>query len=297
MCPPNILKEFLREATARLVRAGADAPRLSAQLLACRVLDCTRLELELRADDALSPQQQAAFAALLDRRVLGEPVARILGEREFYGRSFAVTGATLVPRPETELLVELALARLPAAKLVVADLGTGTGCLGVSLCAERPAWKAVLADISAPALRVAADNAGRHGVAQRVLLVRGDLCAPLLQAASLEGIVSNPPYISEAEYRTLSPEVRDFDPRSALVPGASGLEHIRALAVRAAEALRPGGLLLMEFGAEQGRAVEEIFCGRPDWADIRIHKDLAGLERCLEARKTMRSIKAAQKRP
>jgi len=280
-----MLKKILREATASLIRAGMDAPRLSARLLACRALGCSRLDLELRADDALSPQQQAAFAALLDRRILGEPVARILGEREFYGRIFAVTGATLVPRPETELLVELALARLPATEIVFADLGTGTGCIGVSLCAERPAWKAVLADISVLALRAAADNAARHGVEPRVLSVRGDLCAPLFQSASLDGIVSNPPYVSEAEYRTLPPEVRDFDPRFALVPGASGLEHIRALALRAAEALRPGGLLLMEFGAEQGRAVEKIFCERPDWVDIRIHRDLAGLERCVEARR------------
>jgi release factor glutamine methyltransferase len=212
-------------------------------------------------------------------------VARLFGEREFYGRIFAVTDATLVPRPETELLVELALARLPAGKLVVADLGTGTGCLGISLCAERPAWSAVLTDISLPALRVATDNAVRHRVAARVLPVQGDLCASLFQAGTLDCIVSNPPYVSEAEYRTLLPEVRDFDPRSALVPGTSGLEHIRALALRAAEALRPGGLLPMEFGAEQGRAVEEIFCGRPGWADIRIHRDLAGLERCLEARR------------
>jgi release factor glutamine methyltransferase len=226
------------------------------------------------------------FAALLGRRILGEPVARILGEREFYGRMFAVTGATLVPRPETELLAELALARLPAAGLVVADLGAGAGCLGISLCAERPGWLVVLADISAPALRVAADNAARHGVAERILPVQGDFCVPLFQPASLDCIVSNPPYISEAEYHTLSPAVRHFDPRCALVPGVSGLEHLRALALRSSEALRPGGLLLMEFGAEQGRAVEDLFRDRADWEEIRIHRDLAGLERCVEVRRS-----------
>ena len=283
-----MLKDVLAEATARLRQAGVDAPRLSARLLACRALNCSRLDLELRADNELSPQDAAVFGALLDRRSLGEPVARILGEREFYGRIFAVSGAALVPRPETELLVELALARLPAVELAFADLGTGAGCLGVSLCAERPAWKAVLADIAAPALALAVGNAGRHGVAERALPVLGDFCMPLFRAGSLDCIVSNPPYVAEAEYHGLSREVRDFDPRCALVPGASGLEHIRALAVRAAEALRPGGLLLMEFGAEQGRAVEEIFCGK-DWTDIRIHKDLAGLERCLEARRRITS--------
>ena len=282
-----LLKDVLAEASGRLLRAGVDAPRLSARLLACQALNCSRLELELRADDLLAPEDCAAFAALLDRRGLGEPVARILGEREFYGRAFVVNGATLVPRPETELVAELALARLPATELVLADMGTGTGCLGVSLCAERPAWKAVLADICAVALCTAAGNAVRHGVEKRVLPVQGDFCAPLFQAGSLDCIVSNPPYVSEAEYRTLPPEVRDFDPRRALVPGPSGLEHIRALAVRAAEALRPGGLLLMEFGAEQGGAVEGILFAQPDWADMRIHKDLAGLDRCVEARRKL----------
>jgi release factor glutamine methyltransferase len=280
-----ILKDVLREATERLCRAGVDAPRLSAQLLACRALDCARPALELRADDGLLPQEHAAFTALLDRRSLGEPVARILGEREFYGRLFAVTGTTLVPRPETELLAELALARLPATELVLADLGTGTGCLGVSLCAERPAWKAVLADISAPALRVAAGNAERHGVKERILSVHGDFCAPLFRPDALDCIVSNPPYVSEVEYQALSPEVRGFDPRSALVPGASGLEHIQALALHTAEALRPGGLLLVEFGAEQGEAVQNIFCALPHWTGVCIHRDLAGLDRCVEARR------------
>ena len=289
-----LLKELLREATQRLSQAGVDAPRLSARLLACRVLGCSRPDLELRADDELPPQARAAFAELLDRRVLGEPVARILGEREFYARMFAVSGATLVPRPETELLVELALARLPAGKLVLADLGAGTGCLGVSLCAERPEWSAVLADISAPALRVAMGNAARHGVADRVLCVQGDLCAPLFRAASPDCIVSNPPYVSEAEYRALSPEVRDFDPCSALLSGADGLDHIRALAVRAAEALRPGGLLLMEFGAGQGRAVEDIFGAGPLWTALRIHKDLAGFDRCLEAQRSRKKILLAK---
>ena len=284
-----LLKNVLRAAAERLSRAGVDAPLLSARLLACRALGCSRPELELRAEDGLSPRERGAFAELLDRRALGEPVARILGEREFYGRLFVVTGATFVPRPETELLADIALTRLPAAGLVLADLGAGTGCLGVSLCAERPSWSAVLADISAPALRVAADNAVRHGVEERIQFIQGDFCAPLFQPASLDCIVSNPPYIAEAVYLTLASEVRDFDPRSALVPGASGLEHLRALALRAAEAIRPGGLLLMEFGAGQGGVVKEMFCARPDWADIRIHRDLAGLDRCVEARRTARA--------
>jgi release factor glutamine methyltransferase len=133
---------------------------------------------------------------------------------------------------------------------------------------------------------VAADNAARHGVADRILCVQGDFCTPLFLLASLDCIVSNPPYISEEEHLTLSPEVREFDPRSALVSDASGLEHIRALTLRAAEALRPGGLLLMEFGAEQGGAVKEMFCARPAWTDIHIHRDLAGLDRCVEARRS-----------
>jgi len=279
------LQELLRKATQRLPEAGVDAPSLSARLLACRALSCSRPELELRALGEVSPREWTVFAALLDRRVLGEPVARILGEREFYGRVFAVGGATLVPRPETEMAVELALARLPATPLVLADLGAGTGCLGISLCVERPQWSAVLADISAPALRTAAGNAARHGAAERILCVLGDFCRPLFSAASLDCIVSNPPYIAETEYRALSPEVRNYDPLTALFSGVDGLDHIRALALRAAAALKPGGLLLMEIGATQGRAVEAIFDAVPAWEYIRIHRDLAGLERCLEARR------------
>ncbi len=277
------LQDILNRATRRFQAAGADAPRLSARLLACRVLGCSRVELELRAESELMPEELRAFAELAERRAAGEPVALLLGEKEFYGRMFAVTRDTLIPRPESELLVELALDRLPAGAARIADFGTGTGCLGLALCAERPAWGALLVDISQAALDVAALNAGHHSLRGRALPVRGDLCRPPLRPGSLDCIVSNPPYVSETEYAGLSREVRDFEPRSALVPpGGEGLEHLRALADAARVLLRPGGRIFAEFGAEQGRAVEAIFT-RPGLSGVRIHKDLAGHDRCVEA--------------
>lgn len=279
------VRDALDEAARRLRAAGADAPRLCARLCACRVLDCPREALELAAERELSREEESAFNALADRRALGEPLALILGEKEFYGRAFTVTRDTLIPRPESELLVDLALARLPADRRRIADLGAGTGCLGLSLCAERPAWRALLFDLSLPALRVAAHNLERHSLRGRALPVLGDFRRPLLRAGTLDGIVSNPPYVAEAEYAGLDREVRDFEPRGALVPAVSaadGLECLRAVAAAAQEALAAGGRLFVEFGAGQGAAVREIFT-LPALADLRIHKDLAGLERCLEA--------------
>ena len=284
----------VRKAAALLTRKGRDAPVLCARLLACKALACSRLDLELYAERLLLPEEEALFAKLVERRARGEPLAYVLGEREFYGRSFVLDPAGLIPRPETELLLDLALARLPASRQRLADLGTGSGCIGISLCAERPAWQALLVDLSAPALGLAAANAQRHGVAGRCLPVRADFCQPLLRAGLFDALVSNPPYVSEAEYAQLSYEVRGFEPHNALVPacksgqgagaaGATGLEHLEALALVAADALKAGGLFLAEFGAGQGAAVQALFAARSVWAEVRVHRDLAGLERCVEA--------------
>jgi release factor glutamine methyltransferase len=282
------LRHALRDAAKRLASAGVDAPRLSAQLLACRALGCPRLQLELRAENRLSPAQTRIFTALTDRRALGEPVALLLGEKEFYSRPFAVNSATLVPRPESELLVELALSRLPAEARVIADFGTGAGCLGVTLCAERPAWRALLIDNSPAALRAAATNAVRHGARGRAFPVLGDFCRPLLRAGGIDCIVANPPYVSEAEYAGLSHEIRNFEPRAALLSGPSGLDHLRAIALFAREALKPGGRVFAEFGARQGEAVKKMFSAA-GWAHMRVHTDLAGRERCLEAARAERA--------
>lgn len=280
------LRQFLNAATARLTAAHTDAPRLAAQVLAAHALQCTRLDLALRAEDPLLPAQIAAVEALLQRREQGEPVAYIIGTREFFGRDFAVTPATLIPRPETEELVEAALRALAAPRALFADIGTGSGCIAVTLAAQRPGWQGCMLDISAAALQTANANAARHGVAQRLLAVRGDLCRLPLERGTLDLLISNPPYISADEYATLDRGVREFEPRTALTPDVTGLSHLHALALRGAEMVRAGGLCLVEHGAAQGEAVAELFANTGYWQDISTHKDMAGHDRWCQCRRS-----------
>lgn len=290
---PVTRSAWLTAATARLRAAEVDAPRLSAELVLREVLGLDRLTLALHPDEALPEAALPALCALLERRRAGEPVAYLLGRREFYGRDFAVNASTLIPRPETEHLVEAALAGCSAAQARFADLGTGSGCIAVTLCLERPGWRGLAADLSASALAVAAANAARHGVRERLGLVRADFTRPLLADATLDVCVSNPPYVSLAEYQTLSPEVRDFEPCSALVPEARpapcaedphGLAHLFAVAVAAERLLKPGGLLVMEHGSAQGPALR-LWLENNTWDNIATYHDLAGHERGVSARR------------
>ncbi|BFR49699.1 HemK/PrmC family methyltransferase [Nitratidesulfovibrio sp. HK-II] len=326
------LRAVVRAAAAYLAACPSpsvrdDAPRLTAELFVARALDMPRADLLLRL--ALHPAKPveenglAHVAALLTRRAAGEPTAHILGEREFYGRDFLVTPATLIPRPETELLVETALSLAPRGARF-ADCGTGTGCIAVTLCAERPDLSGIACDISSAALAVAARNIITHlggtmgpGVARtgqfapdaarmaafsRCQPVQADFTLPLFRDGALDLLVSNPPYVSEAEHAGLTPEVRDREPRTALVPcaggglddaatvqgRADGLGHARVLVAEAGRVLRPGGLFLMEFGCAQGQAVADLFA--PNgwlWADMDIRRDLAGLDRFVVARRAL----------
>ena len=183
--------DWVREASSVLKEAAVDSPRLSAELILQYVCGITRVELATRPETLLSDDQLARLSGLLRRRAEGEPVAYLLGQREFYGRDFRVTPATLIPRPETEHLIEAAL-KSCAGPVRFADLGTGSGCIGVTLCAERPEWSGMMVDISARALSVAIQNAVRHNVRQRLQPVRADFTRPILRPASLDLLVSNP---------------------------------------------------------------------------------------------------------
>lgn len=284
---PGTVALALDRATERLSAAGVDAPRRSAELLAERAFGLSRLGLIVRKKDELSLEQQAAFDALVSRREKGEPVAYLLGEKEFFGLELAVTPATLIPRPETETIVEEAQRRFAAeAPLVFADLGTGTGALALALAHIFPKAHGTAVDVSPEALDVARANAERHGLAGRIAFLLGDMRLPLLPPASCDLIVSNPPYVTEGEYAELSGEVRDFEPRLALVSPADGLEHLRGLLPRAVSALKPGGLLLIEIGAGQGAAaLEAARAQAPELADCAVLKDLSGLDRVLLARR------------
>lgn len=277
------LRDILNRAEALLSAQAADSPRLSAELLLARVLGIDRLGLFRDPGRSLSEAQDAAFQALIERRAQGCPVAYLLGEKEFFGLPFRVCPDVLVPRPETEHIVEEVLRRLPKhAPLRFADLGTGSGILAVTLATLFPQARGLAVDVSRAALAVARDNALAHGVAERLVFVRGDCCRPLLRDAGLDCLVSNPPYVSEAELASASREVRDFEPSLALCGGADGLSCIRALLPLAAKALRPGGLLLVEIGAGQGPMVLALARGA-GLCGAEILKDLAGLDRVLAA--------------
>lgn len=272
------------ERAARALR-GTEASRRTAELLLCAVLDLDRLKLITHPDADVPPEAEARLDALTARRLAGEPLAYILGWREFYGREFEVNPSTLIPRPESEHLVDEALARLPGQTAHFADLGTGSGCLAVTLAAERPYWKGTALDISEDALATARRNAERLDVAERLSFVCADFTRPGFWNAGDAGlhlVISNPPYVSQAEYAALDPGVREYEPVRALVPGPTGLEHPRAVVDAAWHILRPGGLLLMEHGAAQGAAVRGL-CAPERWRGVETGKDLAGLDRYLIA--------------
>jgi len=278
------VREILKKTETYLAGRGVDAPRLSAQLLLARAAGLDRLGLVMAMDRPLTPGEIEAARGLVARRGRGEPMAYILGEREFYGLDFAVTPATLIPRPETELFIDRALALFPGGGLgAFADMGTGSGCLAVTLAVRFPGAAGLALDKSGDALAVARQNAVRHGVADRVEFVLADFAELPQREGGYGLVVSNPPYVSRAEYGECSVEVRDFEPESALVPGETGLEAVPAVARAALGALAPGGRLLVEIGWKQGGAAAAIVAAA-GFVEVAVRPDLAGCDRLIEAR-------------
>jgi release factor glutamine methyltransferase len=233
--------------------------------------------LTLTETGALPPVADEIFAGMLEDRARFRPVAQIVGRRLFWGRDFAVTAAVLDPRPETETLVALALGGPPPARLL--DLGTGSGAILVTLLAEWPNAVGTGTDVDPAALAVAAINAEALGVARRTTLLRADWFEGLPGGFDL--VVSNPPYIAEAEIAGLAPDVRDWEPRHALTAGPTGVEAYTAIAAGLGGALAPGGRALVEIGAGQGAAVGALFCAA-GFASVSVHRDLDGRERVVE---------------
>ncbi len=269
-------------ALARAVRAldaaGIEGAPRDARLLAAEALGIAPDRLTLALPDPMPRAAADRLCVLTDRRAGGMPVARILGRRDFWGRTFRVTPDVLDPRPETETLVALALAG-PAGRVL--DLGTGSGCILVSILAERAKARGTGSDLSEAALAVARDNAGRHGVADRADFVRADWWSGI--AGRFDLIVSNPPYIAAAEMAGLAPEVVAHDPAMALSPGGDGLDAYRAIASGAAAHAAPGARLLLETGRGQGADVAAILA-RAGLGDIAIHPDLNGHDRVVSAK-------------
>lgn len=269
-----------------LERQGFASAALDAKLLAGHGLGLGTLDMALRENELVDDVQAGQVAALLQRRLTGESVARIVGEREFYGLAFALNAATLEPRPETELLVDMARDVLPKGGRLL-DLGTGTGCIPIAVLANRADASGVATDLSAEALAAARGNAERHGVAERLDFREGSWFGALTSpegrgAERFELITSNPPYINSAVIETLEEEVKSFDPRLALDGGPDGLAPYRVIATEAGGWLKPGGLVLIEIGHDQGEAVAGLFVGA-GFADVAVHKDLNGLDRVVIA--------------
>lgn len=261
-------------------RRGIDSPRLDADLLVAHALGVKRLALFLDPDRPLIEAELTAIRALVERRRAREPVAYILGEREFYGRSFVVTRDVLIPRPDTETLVDAALAFLRANTVVgpVVDLCTGSGAVALTLAAELADRAVVATDISPAALALAGQNRDRLGLGERVSLCLGDLFDALEREARFACITINPPYIGAHELPTLDADVRDFEPRLALDAGSDALSFYRRIAACAARHLVSAGALMVEVGFGQAEAVMALFRAA-GFAELRAHRDLAGIER------------------
>jgi release factor glutamine methyltransferase len=274
------LHERLADARERLGRAGipGDEAALDAEVLARHVLNCDRATLLTRARDPLPSAFGRLYDELVQRRAAREPIAYIIGHREFWGLEFGVTRDVLIPRPETELVIEEALSAFPHRPVVhqIIDVGTGSGCLAVILAIEFPSADVVAIDSSAAALDVARGNAHRHNVSERISFVEGDL----LQAAtgSADLIVSNPPYVPDVEAATLQPEVARYEPAVALYAGPDGLGVIRRLLAEARSRLAREGRLIVEFGFGQEGGVRDAAL-QSGWTLERVRRDLQGIPR------------------
>ncbi|WP_395673631.1 peptide chain release factor N(5)-glutamine methyltransferase [Inquilinus sp.] len=280
------IAEALRDGTARLAAAGIDSALSDARILLMHALGIDRTGLLSRAGEAVPPDAATRYAASLDRRAAREPVSRILGHREFWSLDFALGPATLDPRPDSETLVEAALAAIPAGRppssqpLRVLDLGTGTGCLLLAVLHDRPTAFGIGVDRSEEAARTARDNARALGLADRAAFTVGDWATAL--AGRFDLVLSNPPYIPDSDIATLEPEVREHDPHLALSGGADGLDAYRALAAALPDLLAPGGTAVVELGIGQAADVAALF--RAAGLDIAgTPHDLAGIPRCVVA--------------
>ena len=288
------VRDALRQAREKLQASVVEDPGFESEYLLRHTLGYTREGLLIALDSDISSSDHLRFASIIDRRAAGEPSAYITGHKEFYGLDFKVDSRALVPRPETELLVELALefTARRAGKfegLNIAEVGVGCGAISIALAVHLPWARIEATDISPAALKLANENVSRHRVDDRVTLLEGDLLQPV--SGPIDILVSNPPYIASAQLAALPKEIRDHEPRVALDGGEDGVEVIKRLIRQAKDKLKPGGAMFVEIGWDLGERA--LACSLELWpeSDASITPDLAGLDRVL----TLRSpIGAAQ---
>ncbi len=281
------IAEMVASASERLTHAGVEFPRLEAQLLLAHLMECTRTQIVAETCAEPSLQIKFDYDKLVERRAEGEPSAYLVGRREFFGLSFVVSPAVLIPRPETELLVEIVLdyLALGSKSRTCADVGAGSGCVGIAAAVKSPFLKVLALDNSPAALEIVRTNAELLGVKRRVKPVLGNLLAPVPNR-SLDIVVTNPPYIPAADIPGLQREVSVYEPLSALDGGTDGLDLIRRIVQEAWFALKPGGLIAIEIGAGQHEKVMTLLQSA-GFLRVKAHSDLAGIMRVISARSTM----------
>jgi release factor glutamine methyltransferase len=285
------LRAALRAAIARLEESGVPSAPLAAELLLMHVLQRDRTWLYAHPEFELSPEDAAAYAHLIERRSEGVPTQYLTGRQEFWGLEFQVGPGVLIPRPETEHTIEVALERLGARRaepLRIVDVGTGSGCIAITLARELPRAEIVATDISAAALDYAQRNAARHGVSKRIQFLRADLLEAAMGAlgraeSRFDLIVSNPPYVGRNDAGSLPREVREHEPAEALFAGDDGLQIYPALIDEAARKLTPSGIVVLEIGYNGAQYVGSLLSAS-QWTDLRVTRDLAGIDRVISAR-------------
>ncbi|MBI2082586.1 MAG: peptide chain release factor N(5)-glutamine methyltransferase [Deltaproteobacteria bacterium] len=280
-------------------KAGVPNPRLDAELLLAHLLKCKRIDLYTNHERTIAEKDLAKFKELIQRRSKREPLQYIIGETEFYGLKFKVTPEVLIPRPETELLVEEAIAYYPTLKkggeggFSVLDIGTGSGCIAITLAKNLPEAKITATDSSKEALEIAKENARRHEVDRQIEFLLSDI-APWrvfeAEGRRFDLIVSNPPYIPSRELESLQPEVRDFEPRKALDGGNDGLQTIRQILTETPRFLNDGAYLLLEIGEDQGKAIANLIHEQTSLDFQGVKKDLSGHDRISVAKKLQKPL-------
>lgn len=278
------VRRVLQWTTEFLGKHGSETPRLDAEVLLAHARGCRRIELYTGFDDVLSDEQRAVMRDLVKRRAQAEPVAYLVGHREFFGLDFRVTPDVLIPRPDTETLVmELLEAAKAFERPRILDLCTGSGCIAVATAVYCPAARIVATDISEEALAVARENAAAHAVAERIEFRSGDLFAAVHRGERFDLIACNPPYVAATELAQLQPDVRLHEPHAALVGGPDGLAVIRWVISEAGSYLHPPGSVFIEIAPEQADAVRELFAAAGGFAPAVILKDLSGKKRVVTA--------------
>lgn len=275
------LKQAFESALKQLEAADTPSPRLSAELLLMFSLNCNRAYLFTYPERELASEELARYEEAIARRCIGEPAQYITGHQEFYGRDFIVTPAVLIPRPETEHVIEAALEIVPQnATWNILDIGTGSGCIAITLAKELPQSRLTAVDISPEAIEIAQANTAR--LEAKVEFRQSDLLSAIEPGRQFDMIVSNPPYVGECEADKVQRQVKDFEPHVAVFGGERGLDIIRRLVPQVWDHLKPGGWLLMEIGYSIAEPVHEIMSG---WSDFRVIPDLQGIPRVVVGRK------------